>query len=68
MSAPILTAGYDIANPTTAPTIVAGTAVGLLDLAANYSYKVTYVTAFGESAPSAASNVVQTTTGSINLS
>ncbi len=66
-ASPVLAVGYDIANPTSAPTIAAGTATGLLDLSANYSYKVTYVTAFGESAPSVASNVVQTTTGSINL-
>jgi hypothetical protein len=58
--------GFEIANPSPALTAAAGTTAGALG-AGNYSYKVTYVTAFGETAPSAASTNATTTTGSLNL-
>jgi hypothetical protein len=59
--------GFDITKPGSAPTIVAGSASGSLG-AGLYSYKVTFVTAFGETDPSVASSSITTSSGSINLS
>ena len=47
MSAPIIEYGYDIASPSTSPTVIAGTASGSLG-GGNYTYAITYVTNFGE--------------------
>lgn len=58
--------GFDISAPS-APVIAAGSGSGSL-LGGNYSYQVTFVTIFGESLPSAASNVTTTTTGSMSVS
>ena len=55
--------GNELAAPS-APSAVTSTTTGLLDTSANYYYKVTYVNAWGESAPSAASAVLAT--GSYN--
>jgi hypothetical protein len=57
-----INSGVAITTPS-APVIAAGSASGSLG-AGNYSYKVTYVTAFGESLPSAASNVVNASASS----
>lgn len=59
--------GYDIANPASTATIAAGATAGSMGTGGNYSYKFTYVTAFGETAASAASNAVTTATGSMSL-
>jgi hypothetical protein len=48
--------GYEVPTPP-APSIVVSTTVGSLDFG-NYSYKVTYVNAYGETLPSVASNVI----------
>ena len=60
-------AGFAISAPSSAPTAAVGTATGLLDNAAAYGYKVTYVTAFGETDPSSAATVTTTSTRSVNL-
>jgi hypothetical protein len=59
--------GFTVSKPSSAPTATAGGASGDLDQTANYGYKVTYVTAFGETDPSTAGTVTTTTTGSVNL-
>jgi len=59
--------GFAVSKPSSAPTATAGVASGDLDQTANYGYKVTYVTAFGETDASAAATVTTTTTGSVNL-
>ena len=50
-----------------APTVAVGTASGSLDTSAVYGYKVTFVTAFGETDPSAAGSQTTTSTGSLNV-
>jgi hypothetical protein len=59
--------GFAITKPSSAPTATAGTASGSLDATAAYGYKVTYVTAFGETDPSTAGTVTTTDTGSVSL-
>jgi len=59
--------GYDVAIPVTAPTVIAGTASGNMGVGI-YTYKVTFITAFGETSTSPVSSNVTTGTGSVNLS
>lgn len=60
-------AGFTLAKPSSAPTCNPGTASGALDTSAVYQYKITYVTAFGETDGSATGSTSTTLTGSINL-
>lgn len=61
-------AGFTLAKPSSAPSAAAGTASGNLDTVANYQYKVTYVTAFGETdGNTTAAMVTTTSSGSVNL-
>lgn len=65
----VIQSGCTISTPSTAPTAVVGTAAGLLTAAAVYQYKVTFVTAFGETdAYVTAASVTASSTGSVNLS
>ncbi len=60
--------GFSVSAPLSTPTVENGTLAGNLSTATGtYKYKVTYVTAFGETDPSAASATVTTTVGSVNL-
>jgi hypothetical protein len=66
MSSAITQLGYEITAPT-APTLAANSTAGSLTADA-YTYKVTYVTPFGESAPSSASaGVTPTASTSITV-
>lgn len=51
--------GNELAAPS-APVAATSTTTGSLDTSANYIYKVTYVNAWGESAPSGVSNTLAT--------
>lgn len=59
--------GFDVATPSTPVTLAAGSTSGALG-GGNYSYKVTFVTAYGESDGSPVSANQTTTSGSINVS
>lgn len=58
--------GFDISPPLVAPTVAAGTVSGGMGSGA-YSYKVTYVTAYGETDTSPVSATVTTMSGSVIL-
>ncbi len=61
-------AGYSVVKPSSGPTAAAGSASGSLDTSAAYEYKVTYITAYGETdGNTTASAVTTTSTGSVNL-
>lgn len=62
----VTSGGYDVARPSTAPTLATG-ASGAMGVGL-YSYKVTFVTAFGETDPSVASSNFATATGGILVS
>lgn len=59
--------GFDLAAPSTTCTIAIGSGAGAMGTGAAYSYKVTYVTSYGETTVSAASNSVTTTSGSMSI-
>lgn len=58
--------GFAVTAPA-APTVSIGTASGSLDASAVYGYKVTFVTAFGETESSSAGSQTTTSTGSLNI-
>lgn len=60
-------AGFDVLTPISAVSVAAGTVAGSLGVGI-YTYKATYVTAYGETDPSPVSANVTTVTGSVNLS
>jgi len=60
-------AGFEIAAPSTGPTVAAGTASGSMDASAAYGYKVTFVTNYGESLPGPAGSGTSSASGSVNL-
>lgn len=63
----ITLSGFEVAKPDSALTATAGSASGDLDQEVVYGYKVTYVTAFGETDTNTADTVTTTTSGSVNL-
>jgi hypothetical protein len=63
----ILGSGLEVTTPTT-PSSAVSASSGSLDNGANYSYKVTYVNPWGESAPSAGStNTLTTATQALDV-
>jgi hypothetical protein len=60
--------GFTVTKPSSAPTVSTGADDGLLDTSAVYGYKVTYVTAFGETDGSTAGTATTTSTASLSLS
>lgn len=63
----VVQSGFEIAAPSTGPTVAAGTASGSMDASATYGYKVTFVTNFGESLPGPAGTGSSSASGSVNL-
>jgi hypothetical protein len=60
--------GFSVTKPSSGVTAAAGTATGSLDTSAVYQYKVSYVSAFGETeANTTATSVTTTSTGSVSL-
>lgn len=59
--------GYDITDPGSAPNISAGLSAGLMGTVGAYSYKVSFVTGFGESKAGPASASVVAANGSMEL-
>lgn len=62
------TSGVYIAKPSSAPSVAAGAQSGSMTTTGNYSYKVTYVTGWGETDPSVASSNIVATNGTVVLS
>lgn len=60
--------GFTLARPSSGPAVVASTSAGALTVSSTYQYKVTYVTAFGETDGNTTAGSAQTTTGGMALS
>ena len=60
MATSVVEYGYDMPAPAAAPVITAGNKLGALGTGAAYTYVTTFVTAFGETTQSPASNSVTT--------
>lgn len=58
--------GFNISKPG-APTVAAGASSGSLDTSAIYRYRVTFLTAFGETAAGTEGSVTTSATGSVEL-
>jgi hypothetical protein len=61
------TAGVYITKPSSAPSVAAGSQIGSMTTTGNYSYKVTFVTGWGETDPSVASSSIVATNGTVVL-
>ena len=67
MSTPVLRSGFDLSSPLTAPIVSSDSAQGALSNG-SYQYKITYVTRYGETTASPASNAIIPLSGSVLLS